>query len=120
MSRSVFRVGLTLRFRILRPLSSCPNAFICLLFSWSLNGIGGSRAYWHHLVKSGEILAMMALTAVNIAYYQELMVGMREAIFEGRFADFIAETRAGWSRGEASASSPRLAPRRTSSKLSGG
>ncbi|MFZ0210340.1 MAG: tRNA guanosine(34) transglycosylase Tgt, partial [Roseiarcus sp.] len=28
-----------------------------------------SRAYWRHLVKSGEILAMMALTAVNLAYY---------------------------------------------------
>lgn len=63
-----------------------------------------SRAYWHHLVKSGEILAMMALTAVNIAYYQELMAGMRKAIYEGRFADFIAETQAGWSRGEAGGS----------------
>jgi queuine tRNA-ribosyltransferase len=60
-----------------------------------------SRAYWHHLVKSGEILAMMALTAVNLAYYQELMAGMRAAIGEGRLADFIAETKEGWARGEA-------------------
>jgi queuine tRNA-ribosyltransferase len=60
-----------------------------------------SRAYWHHLVKSGEILAMMALTAVNIAYYQELMAGMRKAIGEGRLVDFIAEAREGWARGEA-------------------
>jgi queuine tRNA-ribosyltransferase len=60
-----------------------------------------SRAYWHHLVKSGEILAMMALTAVNIAYYQELMACMRAAIAERRLADFIAETKAGWARGEA-------------------
>ncbi|MGO9755164.1 MAG: tRNA guanosine(34) transglycosylase Tgt, partial [Roseiarcus sp.] len=60
-----------------------------------------SRGYWHHLVKSGEILAMMALTAINLAYYQELMAGMRKAIAERRFADFIAEVRAGWSRGEA-------------------
>ena len=60
-----------------------------------------SRAYWHHLVKSGEILAMMALTAVNIAYYQALMAGVRAAIAERRLADFIAETRAGWARGEA-------------------
>ena len=59
-----------------------------------------SRAYWHHLVKSGEILAMMALTAVNIAYYQELMAGMRKAIGEGRLADFIAEAKDGWARGE--------------------
>ncbi len=59
-----------------------------------------SRAYWHHLVKSGEILGMMALTAINLAYYQELMAGMRKAIGERRLADFIAETKAGWSRGE--------------------
>jgi len=60
-----------------------------------------SRAYWHHLVKSGEILAMMALTAVNIAYYQELMDGMRAAIEQGRFADFRAEVKEGWAHGEA-------------------
>ncbi len=60
-----------------------------------------SRGYWHHLVKSGEILAMMALTAINLAYYQELMAGMRKAIAERRLADFIAEVRAGWTRGEA-------------------
>ena len=59
-----------------------------------------SRAYWHHLVKSGEILAMMALTAVNLAYYQELMAGMRAAIGEGRLGDFMAETKEGWARGE--------------------
>ncbi|MGA2794371.1 MAG: tRNA guanosine(34) transglycosylase Tgt [Roseiarcus sp.] len=59
-----------------------------------------SRAYWHHLVKSGEILAMMALTAINLTYYQELMAGMRKAIGERRLVDFIAETKAGWSRGE--------------------
>jgi len=59
-----------------------------------------SRAYWRHLVKSGEILAMMALTAVNLAYYQELMAGARAAISEGRLADFIARTRAAWASGE--------------------
>jgi queuine tRNA-ribosyltransferase len=59
-----------------------------------------SRAYWHHLVKAGEILAMMALTAVNLSYYQELMAGMRAAITAGRLADFQAETRAGWAAGE--------------------
>jgi queuine tRNA-ribosyltransferase len=62
-----------------------------------------SRAYWHHLVKSGEILAMMALTAVNIAYYQELMAGMRQAIGQGRLADHAAEVRDGWARGDAAA-----------------
>ena len=38
-----------------------------------------SRAYLRHLVKSGEILGMMALTAVNLAYYQQLMAGARAA-----------------------------------------
>jgi queuine tRNA-ribosyltransferase len=62
-----------------------------------------SRAYWHHLVKSGEILAMMALTAVNIAYYQELMAGMRKAVDERRLLDFIAGAKSDWARGEAAA-----------------
>jgi queuine tRNA-ribosyltransferase len=62
-----------------------------------------SRAYWHHLVKAGEILAMMALTAVNLSYYQDLMAGLRAAIAGRRFADYAAEARAGWARGEGSA-----------------
>ena len=43
-----------------------------------------SRAYLHHLVKSDEILGMMLLTWINLAYYQELMAGMRAAIAAGR------------------------------------
>ena len=58
-----------------------------------------SRAYLHHLVKSGEILGMMLLTSINLAYYQTLMSGIRCAIAAGRFDDFIAETREGWLRG---------------------
>jgi len=60
-----------------------------------------SRAYLRHLVKSGEILGMMALTAINLAYYQALMAGARAAIAAGRLADYVAETRDGWARGEA-------------------
>ncbi|WP_131193887.1 tRNA guanosine(34) transglycosylase Tgt [Lichenihabitans psoromatis] len=60
-----------------------------------------SRAYLHHLVKSGEILGMMLLTWNNLAYYQTLMAGMREAIRLDRFADFAAETKADWERGDA-------------------
>jgi len=59
-----------------------------------------SRAYLHHLVKAGEILGMMLLTQINVAYYQELMAGLRDAIEQGRLADFIAETKEGWTRGE--------------------
>ena len=39
-----------------------------------------SRAYLHHLVKANEMLGAMLLSAVNLAYYQELMAGMRAAI----------------------------------------
>lgn len=59
-----------------------------------------SRAYLHHLVKSGEILGMMLLTGINLAYYQELMAGLRSAIAAGRLDDFIAETKEGWARGD--------------------
>jgi queuine tRNA-ribosyltransferase len=62
-----------------------------------------SRAYLHHLVKSGEILGMMLLTWANLSYYQELMAGMRAAIAAGRFDDFYAETKAGWARGDSAA-----------------
>lgn len=58
-----------------------------------------SRAYLHHLFKAGEILGLMLLTMVNVAYYQELMTGLREAVTQGRLDDFIAETKAGWARG---------------------
>ena len=59
-----------------------------------------SRAYLHHLMRSGELLGMMILSWANLAYYQSLMQGMRVAIAEGRFADFAAETREGWKRGD--------------------
>jgi queuine tRNA-ribosyltransferase len=62
-----------------------------------------SRAYLHHLVKSGEILGMMLLTWANLSYYQELMSGMRDAIAQGSFEDFYVETKAGWARGDAAA-----------------
>ena len=57
-----------------------------------------SRAYLHHLVKSGEILGMMLLTWNNLSYYQELMAGLRAAIAAGRLSDFRDEVRAGWRR----------------------
>ncbi|HEV7440275.1 MAG TPA: tRNA guanosine(34) transglycosylase Tgt [Methylobacterium sp.] len=60
-----------------------------------------SRAYLHHLVRSDEILGMMLLTWNNLAYYQDLMAGMRAAIAGGRLADFTGETRETWARAEA-------------------
>jgi queuine tRNA-ribosyltransferase len=52
-----------------------------------------SRAYLHHLIKAGEMLGAMLLTEHNIAFYQQLMQGMRDAIGEGRFAAFASDFR---------------------------
>jgi len=52
-----------------------------------------SRAYLHHLHKSGEILGAMLLTEHNLAFYQQLMAGMRSAIAEDRFTLFAADFR---------------------------
>jgi queuine tRNA-ribosyltransferase len=59
-----------------------------------------SRAYLHHLVKAGEILAMMLLTEINLAYYERLMADARAAIAAGRYATFCEVTKAGWTIGE--------------------
>jgi queuine tRNA-ribosyltransferase len=59
-----------------------------------------SRAYLHHLVRVNEMLGAMLLSAINLAYYQELMAGMRDAIEQGRFAEFRAQARAGWEQGD--------------------
>ncbi len=42
-----------------------------------------SKAYLHHLVKSGEILGQTLLSWHNIAFYQSMMATLRTAIAEG-------------------------------------
>jgi queuine tRNA-ribosyltransferase len=59
-----------------------------------------SRAYLHHLIKSGETLGAALLSAINLAYYQQLTAGIRAAISGRRFADFRAETAEAWARGD--------------------
>lgn len=59
-----------------------------------------SRAYLHHLVRSGETLGAMLLSEINIAYYQRLMQGIRAAIEAGTFEEFRARTKEGWARGD--------------------
>ena len=49
-----------------------------------------SRAYVHHLVRSGEILGSMLMTEHNLWFYQRLMQGLRDAIRERRFAAHAA------------------------------
>ena len=67
--------------RPLDPQSTCPAA------------TDYSRAYLHHLIKSGEYLGAMLLSWSNTAFYQQLMKAMRAAIAEGRFNDWAAETK---------------------------
>jgi queuine tRNA-ribosyltransferase len=64
-----------------------------------------SRAYLHHLVRSGEILGMMLMSWANIAYYQHLMQGIRDAVEEGSFEAFRQQTKARWAAGEISSES---------------
>jgi len=55
-----------------------------------------SRAYLHHLFRSGETLGGTLLSLVNLYYYQDLVAGARVAIAAGRFAEHAAQTRAQW------------------------
>ncbi len=59
-----------------------------------------SRAYLHHLVKTAESLGGMLLTWNNIAYYQDLMRGARDAIEAGSYNDYLAACTEGWERGD--------------------
>jgi queuine tRNA-ribosyltransferase len=59
-----------------------------------------SRAYLHHLIKSGEMLGAMLLSWNNVAFYEGLMAGIRAAIAERRYCDFVAGVSEGWAQGE--------------------
>jgi queuine tRNA-ribosyltransferase len=54
---------------------------------------GWSRAYLHHLVKSGEMLGAMLMTQHNLHFYQNLMAGMRNATAAGQFKEFASDFR---------------------------
>ncbi|NUR46229.1 MAG: tRNA guanosine(34) transglycosylase Tgt [Sphingomonas sp.] len=63
----------------IEPGCSCPA---CSTFS---------RAYVHHLVKSGEILGAMLMTQHNLWFYQRLMQGLRDSIGSHRLQSFASE-----------------------------
>jgi queuine tRNA-ribosyltransferase len=67
------------------PLDSACSCPIC--GTWS-------RAYLHHLVRSGEILGAMLMTEHNIWFYQVLMGDLRSAIAERRLDAFATDFRA--------------------------
>jgi queuine tRNA-ribosyltransferase len=57
-----------------------------------------SRAYLHHVVKSGEIIASMLLTWHNLTYYQDLMAQLRGAIASGTVQEAAKEIAVAYSR----------------------
>ncbi|MEO1729696.1 MAG: tRNA guanosine(34) transglycosylase Tgt [Pseudomonadota bacterium] len=55
-----------------------------------------SKAYLHHLIKSGEMLGAMLLTEHNLAFYQSLMKSMRDAIEREEFTEFAVKFRSNY------------------------
>lgn len=64
------------------PLDSECDCYTCQNFS---------KAYLHHLNKCQEMLAAQLSTIHNLRYYQRLMQGIRQAIEDDRFDDFVSE-----------------------------
>ncbi|MDO4630177.1 MAG: tRNA guanosine(34) transglycosylase Tgt [Planctomycetia bacterium] len=59
-----------------------------------------SRAYIRHLFIAGEMLGPILLSIHNITYYERLVTQCREAIFAGRYREFMKECYEGWSQGD--------------------
>ncbi|WP_082463160.1 tRNA guanosine(34) transglycosylase Tgt [Sphingomonas sp. Leaf34] len=70
----------------LDPACPCP---VCAVWS---------RAYLHHLVRSGEMLGAMLMTEHNIWFYETLMADLRAAIAAGTLTQFANEFRAVYAR----------------------
>lgn len=59
-----------------------------------------SRAYIHHLFRSGEMLGPMLLTWHNLHYYQQLVRSIRDAILSQTLNSHGAALRHGWAKGD--------------------
>lgn len=57
-----------------------------------------TKAYVHHLIRSGELLGAMILSWHNIAYFEDLMARIRASIAAGTFEAFVTEFRSNWSQ----------------------
>jgi queuine tRNA-ribosyltransferase len=77
----LYRSRYKLAEEVLDPACPCPT---CQSYS---------RAYLHHLTKTGEVLGWQLLTRHNLRFYHDLMAGMRGAILAGAFASFYARER---------------------------
>ena len=59
-----------------------------------------SRAYLHHVIKTGEIIGSMLLTWHNLHYYQTLMNDIRQAISNQSLSKFVKDFREMQSSGD--------------------
>ena len=59
-----------------------------------------SRAYIRHLLKAGEMLGMRFMVTHNLFFYNNMMVEIRSAIEEGRYAQYKKEKLEGFSQGK--------------------
>jgi queuine tRNA-ribosyltransferase len=74
-----------------RPLDATCGCPVCATHS---------RAYLHHLIRTGEMLGPMLLTEHNLAYYQALMADLRQAIEAAALAELADRLRARWAEGD--------------------
>ncbi len=74
----------------MQPLDETCNCYACRHFS---------RAYLHHLHRTGEILGARLNTIHNLHYYMQLMREMRAAIDAGRFQAYVIQFQSERSRG---------------------
>ena len=65
-----------------KPIDEHCNCPVCRTYS---------RAYVRHLLKSGEMLGQRLTVMHNLWFYNNLMVEIRKALDEGRFAEFRAQ-----------------------------
>ena len=66
----------------LRPLDDSCHCYTCRYFT---------RSYLFHLDKTRETLGARLNTIHNLAYYQKIMTGLRQAIESGTFNAFVAD-----------------------------
>ncbi len=72
------------------PLDETCSCYACKNFS---------RAYLHHLHRTGEILGARLNTIHNLHYYLDLMRQIRAALDEEKFAEFVVQFKADRARG---------------------
>ena len=65
-----------------KPIDEHCNCPVCRTYS---------RAYVRHLLKSGEMLGQRLTVMHNLWFYNNLMIEIRKALDEGRFAEFRAQ-----------------------------